>query len=381
MKNKICAALALLCSLGAQAQITVTDATFPVAGDTLRYAYDENPVGFNPATPPGFNQTWDFSGLVKDKTERVIYRAAITGIHVADFPGAELVQQGATRETYYNVSSTKFEVMGYAGADAIFGVEVIEHFGPPYAERKAPLNFFDINQQTTNLSLPIAINQIPDSLLTGLAVIPDSIRVRVNIQRLEVVDGSGTCLIPGGSYPVLRMKRTEYTTTNLDAYISSPFPLGWIDATAFLGGNGLGQFLGTDTTTTFRFYSNTEKEEIAVATMNNDLSSVTRIGFKNTQTTAVPEINDPEIADISAFPNPAIDEVRFDCSNLPQDDYTLQIFNIIGNLVWKETHQIIGNRSIHLDLENFKKGIYVYSLSNKTGQVIGTKRLVVLKPW
>ncbi len=195
------------------------------------------------------------------------------------------------------------------------------------------------------------------------------------------MNGWGTCLIPGGSYPVLRMKRTAYTTTNLDAYISSPFPLGWIDVSAFLGGGGaLGQLLGTDTTTTFRFYSNTEKEEIAVATMSSDLSSVTRFAFKNTQTTAAPTINALGMAGIAAFPSPAIDWVRFDCINLPQDDYTLQIFNIIGNLVWKETHPIVGNRSIHLELENFKKGIYIYSLSNKTGQVIGTGQLVVLKP-
>ncbi len=180
MKNNLFFALALLCSLGLQAQITVTNATFPVAGDTLRYAYDENPVGFNPATPPGGNQIWDFSGLVKNNTNTVIYRAANTGMHVADFPGADLVQQGATRENYYNVTSAKFEVMGYAGTSEIFGVDVIGHFGPPYAERKAPLNFFDINQQTTNLSLPISIDQIPDSLLTGLPISPDSLRARIN---------------------------------------------------------------------------------------------------------------------------------------------------------------------------------------------------------
>jgi hypothetical protein len=55
------------------------------------------------------------------------------------------------------------------------------------------------------------------------------------------------------------------------------------------------------------------------------------------------------------FPNPAVDWVRFDCSNLPQEEYTLKIYNIIGKVVWKETYQLSGNRSIRIDLDDFKK--------------------------
>lgn len=382
MKRMLLAAFSALC-LSASAQITVTSATFPVAGDTLRFAYDESPIGYNPATAPGLNQTWDFAGLTADNTDVFVYHAASTGMNASDFPGAELVQPNATGETYFNVTNNKLEVLGYAGGDpAGLGVDVLAKFSPPYTERKSPLSLFDVNQQTTNLSLPFSADQLPAALLASLPISPDSIRVRINTQRLEAVDGSGTCLIPGGSYPVLRMKRTEYTTTNIDAYISSPFPLGWQDVTAFLGGigGGFGQFLGTDTVTTYRFYSGTEKEEIAVATMSPDLSIVERIRFKNNETTAVPDIYSPGTASVSAFPNPAVDWVRFDCSNLPQEDYTLKIFNIIGKVVWKENYQLVGNRAIRIELNNFKKGTYLYSLSDKKGNVIGTKRLVILKP-
>jgi hypothetical protein len=272
--------------------------------------------------------------------------------------------------------------LGYSGADpAGLGLNVLARFSPAFTERESPMEFFDINQYTTNLSLPFSTAQLPASLFSGLQFAPDSIRVRVNTNRSDVVDGWGTCLIPGGSYPVLRMKRTEYTTTNLDAYISTPFPLGWLDVTTILAGTGgLGSFLGTDTTITYRFYSGTEKEEIAVATMSNDLSSIDRIRFKNNETSAVPDVLSPGSVSINAFPNPAIDWVRFDCTNLPQEEYTLKIFNIIGKVVWKESYQLAGNRSIRVELDNFKKGTYLYSLSDKKGKVIGTKRLVVLKP-
>lgn len=369
--------------LCATAQITVTNATFPVAGDTLHFGFDENPVGFNPATPPGGNQTWDFAGLVTDNTTTVVYLAANTGTNASDYPGAELVQPGAAGDSYINITANKMEIMGYAGGDPTgLGVDVLATFSPAYSERTVPLNFFDINASTSNLSIPFSTNLLPDSVLALLPIAPDSLRTRTTINRVEVVDGWGTCQIPGGSYPVLRLKRTEYTTSSLDAHISSPFPLGWIDLSTLLGGNNnLSQLIGTDTTVTYHFISNTQKEEIAVATMTNDLSSVTRFRFKSIPVSAVFALHNPGNAGITASPNPAVDRVQFECSNLPQDDYTLKIFNILGSVVWKaDYYQMGGDQVISVDLEKFTKGIYLYSLSTKKGGVIGTKRLIVLKP-
>ena len=376
------AVFSALC-FSAYSQITVTSATFPIAGDTFHIALDDAPTGINVATPPGGSQLWDFTGLQVSSTSETVFRPANAGMNSIYFPGADLVVIGQTGETYYNVTNDKVEVLGYAGADpAGLGLNVLAKFSPAVIERKSPLAFFDISQQSTDLSLPFSTAQLPDSLFQGFPA-PDSIRVRLYTQRLNVVDGWGTCQIPGGSYPVLRQKRTDYTTRNLDVYISSPFPLGWIDIAQFIppgSGGPLTNFLGTDTTVTYRFYSGTEKEEIAVATMNNDLSAVENVQFKNNLTTGTSDENSPGSANIQAHPNPAVEWVRFDCSNLPQDKYTLKIFNIVGKVVWKENYSLSGNKSIKLELEAFKKGTYLYSLLDSRGNTIGTKRLVVLKP-
>ena len=363
----------------ASAQVTVTAATFPGAGDTLDYALDSDPGGLTIATPPGGNQTWNLSDLQADETSRVIYLPASAGVHSMDYPNAELVVIGDNRETYYDKTNTQFTRLGYAGADASsFGLEVVARFSPALVERKSPLQFFDITVQTVDLSLPLATDQIPDSLLTGIVITPDSVRVRINTNRLDVVDGWGKCQIPGGNYDVLRVKRTEYRTTALDVYLL----LGWVDITSLLGnGNTLGGFLGTDTTTTFRFYNQVEKEEIAVATMSNDLATVEQVRFKNNSgTSASIEADSPGAASIQAYPNPAVEWVRFNCANLPQGDYTLKIFNIIGKVVWKENYQLNGSKSIRVELDDFKKVTYLYSLIDGQGNIIGTKRLVVLKP-
>lgn len=373
----LASALSALC-LSTMAQITVTNATFPAAGDSLVYAVDNEPLGLNPATAPGGPQIWDFSTLQKEENLSVVYRNAAVGGQSANFPGSDLVITGQG-ETYFNVTNTKFEALGYAGGDpAGFGLNVVAKFTPVIAERTAPLNFFDISSQQTDLSLPFSTENLPDSLFNGAPFIPDSIRVRVSTERLEVVDGYGTCQIPGGTYPVLRQKRTEYTTTGMDVLV--PF-LGWLDISTIIGGGGgFGDFLGTDTTVTYRFYSNTEKEEIAIATMSNDLSSTETIRFKSLASTPALEPVANTGGGIQAFPNPAVEWVRFDCTNLAPGEYTLKIFNIIGKCVWKKNYTLSGTTSFRVELEEFKKGTYIYSLVDRNGSAVGTKRLVVLKP-
>ncbi|MCC6411870.1 MAG: T9SS type A sorting domain-containing protein [Saprospiraceae bacterium] len=377
MKRMLLAVFSALC-IHATAQITITNATFPAAGDSLRSSIDLNPdVSSSPASPPGGDQTWDFNNLQADQPSLQVYAAASAGMYDMDFPGSDLVNIGLDGETYFNVTNTAFQVLGYAGGDPTgFGLNITARFQPPFDERRAPLNFFDITSQTTNLILPFSTEQLPDSLFAGAPFIPDSIRVRINTQRLEVVDGWGNCKIPGGEYNVLRQKRTEYTNTSIDVKIPV---LGWIDISQF-GGGGLGGFIGTDTTVTYRFLSGTEKVEIAVATMSNDLSTVERIRYKDNMVVSSQDVDAPGTASIQAFPNPAIEWVRFDCANLPSDDYTLKIFNIVGKVVWKEDYQLSGNKSITLNLSEFKKGTYLYSLTDGKGNNIGTKRLVVLKP-
>jgi hypothetical protein len=386
MKRMLLAsALSALC-LATTAQITITNATFPAAGDSLVYTVDESPIGINPATPPGGPQTWNFSSLQSDDQLSFVYRPANSGSQLANYPGADLVVIGQTGETFFNVTNSNFEVMGFAGGDPTgLGVNVLAKFSPFVLERYSPMNFFDIKQTTTDLNLAFPTDQPPlDSIFSGLPVNIDSMRVRINTSRLGVVDAWGTASIPGGTYPVLREKRTEYTTTGIDVYVELFPGFGqWVDLGTIIGGGGgggIGGFIGTDTTITYRFLSNTEKEEIAIATMTNDLNAVETIRYKHLTTTPTIEPELDFAGNIQAFPNPAVEWVRFDCTNIPPGEYTLKIFNILGKQVWKKNYTLSGTTSFRIELDDFKKGSYIYSLVDKSGNSVGTKRLVILKP-
>ncbi|MBK6931592.1 MAG: T9SS type A sorting domain-containing protein [Saprospirales bacterium] len=376
----------------ASAQITVTAATFPAVGDTFRYAIDLSPTVNNLITP-GSNQTWDFSGLSIDQTFETIYLTPAGGAYQSSFPGAELrVNANANGESYFNVTNTLVELLGYGGGDPTgLGVNVLARFSPPIIERRSPLNFIDFNSQTTDLSLPFPTSALPPAFDSLISSVPggnfvDSIRVRLHFERQSVIDGWGTVLLPNASAPkdVLRERRNEYTTTALDVHVALPAPIGgWFDIATFIqpGSGGLADLLGTDTTYSYRFISNTDKEDIAVVTASNDFSTAETVRFKNISGVSdAPGLDAPGAASIQAFPNPAIQWVRFECTNLPADEYTLKIFDIVGKVVWKETQHITGKRSFKVNLEDFNKGTYLYSLVNQKGLIIGTKRLVVVKP-
>ena len=111
MKRMLLAVLSALC-LNATAQITINATTFPGVGDTFRYVLDLNPAGSTFITPPGGNQIWDFSNLKNDQNQQTVFSAPNTGNNAAAYPGADLlVKTQGGGETYFNVTTSKVEVM------------------------------------------------------------------------------------------------------------------------------------------------------------------------------------------------------------------------------------------------------------------------------
>lgn len=389
MKQMLLAALSFIC-ISATAQPTITSSYFPAAGDTLRSAIVQEPdAGFNSLITGNngpFN--WDLSNVTADNYATTVYLNASTGVNFADFPGADIMVSGTQGETYFNKTNTQLQAMGYAGADpGNFGLNIIARFDPFVIERKAPLNLFDFGSTSTDLSLPFGTDQLPDSLFSGLPFSLDSIRVKISTDRTEITNAYGKVTLPGFAQPfdVLRVERNEYTTTGLD--IKLPF-IGWTDLATIIGGGGgggggIGGFIGVDTTITHRFYANNVKEEIAVLTLNNDKSEITSIRYK---TADVVSSNEPSFGlapgspNVSTYPNPAVDWVRFDYFNLPDDNYNLKIFSLIGNPVWDKNYRLSGTKNLRIDLDSFRKGTYLYSFSDSKGKVITTKKLVVVKP-
>lgn len=365
------------------AQITVTSSTFPAAGDTLWYALDDKPAPalVSVLTPPGGNQFWNLSQVKPGPTFTVRYLPASQGIHTAKYPGAELFVANPTNETYYNISSTRFENMGLAGKDPFgLNLDATIRLQPVVPERRSPMNFFDINQISSGYTLSFPIQALPESVrntIPGINQI-DSFRIRLSTQRLDVVDAYGMLRIPAGDYNVLREKRTEYKTTSMDVHTF----LGWIDISS-IGGPppSLSRLFLTDTTTRYHYFNDKEKEVVAVITVTNDQAGISSIQVKSKPqsiSTDVKTAAEPRVT-VRIFPNPASEWVIFDFINLPSDRYTIKMYTLQGKEVWWQTFNMAGNKSFQLPLDLFENGTYILRLSNENGSVADTQHLVVLK--
>jgi Secretion system C-terminal sorting domain len=372
----------LLVAAALSAQITVTSATFPVAGDTLRTAIDFSPPsGITVLTPPGGGQTWDLSGLEAEATLEIIYRPASDGSVGAQVPGAELFAVGSLgTETYYNVTDTKVELQAYWG---ILPYDLVANnlfeYAPPLTERRAPLNFFDINASSSGfleLFVPSAFSpllMIQLAAVTGNATI-DSMRYRVSISGIQAVDGFGTMSIPGGSFDVLREKRTQYTETRIDAKIP---PLGWLDITdnalqaGFFG-------LGVDTTVAYYFHNDVAKEPIAIVTLNNEQNGVTQVVYKNTTPPVVnglAEVNATNPS-VKISPNPTSDDVVLELNNLVPGSYRMAFFDETGRVVFEKIAQLNGSHTERVDLSQQVSGMYFLSVFDENGRVVCQGKLV-----
>lgn len=367
-------------TISLSAQITVTSASFPAIGDTLKTATDGAPQGIS-ITPPGGDQVWNFPGL-QGVTSETIVRPAAEGTNADQFPEADLLfPVGANidgGDSYANITSQVYELIGYVGPDpANLGINVVVPFSPAIVERRSPMNFFDVNTTTSGILLALSTDSLPGEIVNDLPITPDSIRINFASSRTDVVDAWGTLTIPGGTYEVLRERRTEIRETQLEAKVGiGPFAT-WVNVSDFLPS----EFLGADTITTYVFVSNTEKENIAQITVSNDEEQTPLfITYKaNDVMTNVSYLN-TGYADMFAYPNPAIDKVRINFLNMSPGNYTFRIFNILGKEIMQREYRINGNRTVGINIDTLQKGTYLYNLSDARGKIIKTKRLMVIRP-
>ena len=77
---------------------------------------------------------------------------------------------------------------------------------------------------------------------------------------------------------------------------------------------------------------------------------------------------------VQFYPNPATSFIVFDLTSVSDKNYTLQIYNFIGKKI-SET-KIISSKT-NISLENFYRGLYVYQLRNKNGQIIESGKFQV----
>ena len=354
------------------AQITFTNAGFPETGDTLKTAVDFAPSNIV-VTAAGGPYDWDYSSLNAGILGKDYYLDASEGSIFDEVPTATHVvfNEQNTSESYYKISPEKVEFIGALGNDPTgFGLGAFLRFTPPVVERRAPLGFPATNSAETNVFLALAWDDLPtlltDSLMLPFA--PDSIRLGINATRDDFVDAYGSVTIPGGTYEVLREKRTQYSETIVEVLL--PF-IGWSDVTDLLPFEGL----GADTTITYEFFSNDAKEVIVSLTVDAD-DNVISATFKDNGNLTSDEEVALEQSQVLLNPNPVRNRANFEFIKFPASDYQLSITGLQGNTVLRHSFSLYGHQTELLDLSHLTNGVYFYYLKNTQGEIVYKGKLV-----
>jgi hypothetical protein len=343
-------------SLAIFGQITITSATFPKVGDTLKYLYAINPsfqIDFESVGGPQF---WDFDNLNVGEKQKEIYLNPQDGNNAASFPTANLLAITEEQERYFKVSNNKIDLLGYAGKNEILGVPLVVQYSKLPLFRKAPLAFVGSSNSNSEYRLGIGTDLLPDSLLGQLNFSFDSIRIRFISNEQGLQDGYGSLKMHGRVFETLRQKTERITKTEIEIKV-----LGfWISLANFSDLLGdFGNLLGQDTSYVYKFFNDKTKEILVEIEANakNKISTIKYIDL-----TRITSTKNEELATISLYPNPSADWINIRFADGITDINNIQIHSMSGSLIYSKLNMESSN--VEVDVKEWPTGQYYIVANN-----------------
>ncbi|MBN8838221.1 MAG: T9SS type A sorting domain-containing protein [Sphingobacteriia bacterium] len=90
-----------------------------------------------------------------------------------------------------------------------------------------------------------------------------------------------------------------------------------------------------------------------------------------------PFIGDEQVRTVQCYPNPATSYVNFEFpSNTEKSSYTISVYSFIGK---KMSELSVNATRLTVTLENYTRGLYVFQLKDRNGQIIESGKFQVVK--
>lgn len=379
MKNFKIVFLLSLIAISLDAQITVTNATFPAAGDNLKLAENSSitetiNVG-NVAGP----QVWDFSMLNRGRKFEESYQDAKSGKDAASFTDATVVLTQNGQEEYYRITDQKMEGLGFGGDNPIFGAPVVVRYSKRPTVRTAPLEFIGSTKSDGEFRIQLPANVFPDSILNGIPATfrPDSVRISFISSSTGLMDAFGTLNMQDKSIEVLREKAQITSQTKI--FLKVPI-FGWQDIEQLIGivnislPDFIKRFLGVQKSTQYNFYSNNHKE-ILVSASYDSLNVLDELIFADLGgvISSTAEINDLQF---SVYPNPTTNVLKLHTPELKAGQYLVTLSDITGRTIYAEIAQLNPTIDKEINTELINKGMYILTIRDQFNNFAISKKIM-----
>jgi hypothetical protein len=375
--KKILLLAALFTTVALQAQITVTNSIFPVAGDVLARSVTNN-IGIATITPAAATaQAWDFSFLTTDffTTDSIV--AASTGASYAQFPTSDVLTPLLGLGTAYTDVTTTAVINVGAGIE-FFGLSFVAPFSNPQTLQTAPLNYNTSTNDTYSLAFAENIDSIPflrqliDSLNPLPGVTPDSIRLRLTGTTTMLVDAFGTVQLFDSTYNVLRQKFIVYNDIKIDIHFYAfGFPV-WQDVTNLIGSQL--PIPLTDTTYRYDYIAAGKKSPVLRLNMDNLGTNIQSAEFKGNNPTGIFQTA-AALTAVQVFPNPTSNLLTLRTENFEVDQFNVQIVDVLGRVVLVKNN--LQGHTNQLSLSDLAEGNYVLLFSKENGALLAREQVVI----
>lgn len=366
----ICILLSAIASVYGYAQSVQIDRAILSPGDTIFHATDQLALNIHP-TPPGDNRSWDFSKLMSAFIRQRVVEPVIPELLPGPLSNATMKledMQGLDR--YYRITEGKIECLGKE-VRLTDRVSILAWYDPPvkYEEQ--------LNYPERIISKPRLITEAkPMSFFQqiGLSrnISADSVRLIYEMNIQQTVDAFGILKLPAGMYDVVR----ERVIVNARPELMVKHGHKWQPSS--LDGNFPKWMMSSEERKDY-LWARGYSEPIALVEADGN-GSISRIYYQAPRWSGKLLNELPSQQDVFAYPNPSFGPVRFDFFNLPDDTYTLEIFNILGMKLMSRDVDLSEDNTIQLDLSSLKKGTYIYRLLDSDNNTIRSKRLVIISP-
>ncbi len=85
-----------------------------------------------------------------------------------------------------------------------------------------------------------------------------------------------------------------------------------------------------------------------------------------------------DTSDAIASPNPTTGNIAVRLFNHPYDDYTIELYNVVGKKIFSRTFNRNNGRLLKTDISSLKRGTYMYSVLDSKGRKLMTKRISLI---
>lgn len=360
------------------AQITVTNSTFPAVGDKLKLVENSNFSGqLNMGNVSG-PQVWDFSALNSGRQYTESYVDPKTGVDAATFPDANMMLQTNGEEEYFKTSANAMTSLGLGGENQLLGSNVAVRYIKQPTFRSAPLTFIGATKSESSFRLHLSSDIFPDTLLASFgAFAPDSIRIEFSSTSTGLMDAFGTLKMQGKSIDVLREKSAVVSKTKV--FLKVPL-LGWQGLEFLLSiaqvevPDFIKPLIGDRKSTDYKFYSNSHKE-ILVSARYDSLDVLEELIFADLGGISSTEVSSIENT-FSLYPNPVSEMLILSTPSWKEGLYLVTIADISGKMVYAEPCQLNPDQAKQINVSKFGPGTFVLTVRDQNNTFTASSTFV-----